>query len=344
MIRKQQLLTVAGALLLCASRPSVSFAQVTIAVDTRLDADITCAVAGPCVDIVADGIDVNGTDVHGRRYTIDCSGVPDSVGVRIHNHTDVRLHDLEVKNCTYGVVAEQPGGVAALYGRHHLYDLFVHDIAVDGIVVVSGFLNGPGFTWVLNNRVTHAGRWGIYINESRGNHLRGNSTTSNLAGIVVDNVFCGPGWPDCTANDISRNDVSGNGLAGIRLSYANNVNIQQNVANDTAAGAGISLFGGSDQNVVLRNRVENNLHGILLHSLTPVGAPDPNYPDFNTVRGNIVSNNQGDGIGVAGSRNLTQANRATGNGVDLRDYHDDCDGNVWRANRFVSAMPAACIR
>lgn len=337
--RKNTLVVAGLVLLLCSVQARAGYGAVNITTDTTLTADQVCTAGGVCVQVSADNIKVNG-----RGFAVDCGGVAGSIGVQLVGLTGVHLLNLEVRNCTYGVRVEQPGGVAAVTGLHSLNNLYVHDIGLDCIVLASGFINGPGFTRINDSRVELCGRWGIVVSESRGNKVNGNTVSRSYGGILVENLLCGAFLPGCEGNQLVSNDVSGNGIFGIRLSYANNITVRGNVANNMVNGVGISVAGGSDNNTVRSNQADNNLHGILLYSLGPVGIPNPDLPDFNRVQGNTINHNTGDGIGVEGSTNLIRGNTAASNGTDLHDYNAACHVNTWRGNTFASATPADCIR
>jgi parallel beta-helix repeat protein len=164
----------------------------------------------------------------------------------------------------------------------------------DAVLIKRDWVNVSGFTFtnaqtgiellavqdcrVFNNLVFTNDNHGIYLSNSRGNNITGNTALNNHVGIALDGSF----WENF-GNNITGNYVFNNNY-GISLNWASWNNITDNNVSDNEDG--IILYSSSN-NIIQNNNVSfNDKVGIYLYG--SVG---------NTLEGNTMINN---GIWIGG--------------------------------------------
>lgn len=368
-IRRWIVLAVAGlaavpATIATAARPSIGCGD-TITQDTRLAANLVdCPGTGLVVG--ADGItlDLNG-------HTVDGDGAGDDVGIDVTGHRAVTIAHGTVREFTEGVLVSGAGGVAlrgltstdALHGGITVEDSA--DVTIAGNVVrdcLAGvIISRSEDVLVSANRVSDSGLGGIPVFASRDVRISDNTVTRSPTDAAVG-LFDGTSDSEVSDNRLSRsgagiglnNGAAGNLVAGNALAHDDNGVIVDVGTHDNRVLANVvedSLFEGiavvgSDRNVVAGNRVARNgalddAGGIVLIAL----PDDPTQTsDANTITDNVVLDNGGDGILVAGGQpaNLLRANRADRNtrlGIDAPS--GAVDGGANRADR--NGDPRQCV-
>jgi len=208
---------------------------------------------------------------------------------------------------------------------------------------VTGFVDGIAFG-ASNSRVASM---------SVTNNCVNGMVVSNATNVTVEaNTVTGSGNDgllllNADGGTFQANNISSNGRFGVVLVSGSDHNtIRDNSMNNNGAaagGAGLSLVGGTDTQI-LRNTVQGNLQGIVLHT------------GGNVVQGNIANSNQTVGITVAdvAGDNRIDGNTATGNSAfDLTDVNAHCGTNTWQNGVFltddVAGVPdggpgAGCIK
>lgn len=218
--------------------------------------------------------------------------------------------------------------------------VFVRDFADDNLVLgnyigtdrtgTAALPNGAGVVVEggANNRIggaTPEERNVISGNRSLGVTISRASATGN---VVAGNYI---------GVDATGRTALGNGGAGVDVSsLAADNDVEQNVISGNGYG-GVSTNGG------VRNTIAYNFIGVAADGVTPMGnAGNGINNDYDgeaqTFRGNVIANNGGQGIFIAGrGSHVIEDNRVTGNqygGLALWDSSPNCTvrGNLFAAN------------
>jgi parallel beta-helix repeat protein len=321
----------------------------TITNDTVLTADL-----GPCPNygliLGADNItlDLNGHRIFGTPSPFDNAGalVRGRTGTTVKNG---RITDFDggvvieggSNNTVTGIDAENNIGVqvstgSTLYGDGILIESSQNNVISDNRTVNNGPFSGIGVVTAVDSDHPRS-TTGV----SSGNLIDSNQVVGNVVGrggtvgpsTDNDGIRIEPG---SSANVITNNQVSGNGLDGI------------------------AIFARSPDNVIRNNQVSRNGFfrttarrgdGIIVFNLS----------DRTVVEGNLTSGNADNGIRIRGPLGATAGsvdnrivgNESVGNAVlptipsgafgsaayDLNDQNPNCDNNLWSANRYHTANP-----
>lgn len=323
-----------------ASGATLSCGQ-TITESTVLDNDLSgCANNG--IIIGADNItlDLNGHTVAGTP----ASG--DQGGVVLVGRTGVTVTNGTVTSFDVGVVIEGGSGNTVL-GVNAIGNISFSGTVNrggDGIAILSSsnnrivknntVNNGP-FSGVGIYSVVDAAHPRATTGTSSGNVVEANVVERNIQARTPNNVAFNDNIgirlePGNTGNFILNNRVNNNGLDGITLFQRNTfTTVRGNVVTGNGffrttarRGNGIGLqIGGANDNLVENNQVARNAdNGIVVR----------NGSMRNTIRNNTAVQNAV----------LPPASQTFGPTFDLLDNNLNCDANVWRDNRFVTAFPA----
>ncbi|MDQ3645286.1 MAG: right-handed parallel beta-helix repeat-containing protein [Actinomycetota bacterium] len=389
----------------------------TITEDTTLDSDLNCSGAGLIIGADNVTLDLNGHTVSGDPQARalsheEAAGIlfaPRVSGSTVRNGTVenfdagvvVRggsgnaIRDLTVRdNINYrvvtGVDADPAPGNSCDYGDGIALFNADNNVIENNQVIHNGPLSGISLVEdsdsnlisrnvVADNDVvnrTPDGRNTVCGTGSEGEQgpMRRGRTVQDI-GIRIE----GPGADD---NRVERNEVTGNGLAGIaihgyvctppegfpggpadnnggNLIFKNNVSgTGQDTSDMDAVADGIAILQQGPAEVVCvahSNTIKNNVssdnerHGIFMGGR---GSHD------NNVINNRVNDNAGDGLHVTGPftrestgrtfpgaiNNNLLANKGSGNdGFDGFDGNPDCDNNQWRGSKFVT-VNQECVR
>ncbi|MDQ4133131.1 MAG: right-handed parallel beta-helix repeat-containing protein [Actinomycetota bacterium] len=322
-----------------------------ITTNTVLDSDV-----GPCVSgglrIEASGItlDLNGHSVLGTAQP------GDGTGIHLLRVSNVTVKNGSVRNFDMGVAIEGGSGntVRSITARDNIGTNSTN--GGDGIAILSSQNNR-----IIGNITENNGALsgiGVYstvdmahpratTGVSSGNLIQGNQVLNNIASrfgdvTTTDNIGIRV-EPNSPGNFIIANQVIGNGLDGI------------------------TLFVGANNNVIRGNSVHRNGlyrttarrgNGIGLQSL-----PGQQGASGNLIENNVVTENGDNGIVLRGPRggapgainNVVRNNTAVRNAIlpllgpafgpayDLNDNNPNCDNNLWRGNRYLTAEPP-CTR
>ncbi len=274
----------------------------------------------------------SGNAVKGNYLGTDAAGaaaIPNLHGVFIW----------DAPNNTVGGTAPGEGNVIS---GNNEEGVVISQVGATGNLVAGNFIGtDPTGTVALGNIQN-----GVYIDSSSGNTVGGTSTGARnvITGNLLDGVLITQGTGDASNNHIEGNYIGlgddgsavGNGKAGVHLSTSSVLPyvVTGNVIGGSAPGAGNVISANEygvalDQSAVSNNRVEGNLVGI-----DPTGSFDRGNTwsgilvdegaASNTIRGNVVSGNDGDGI--------TLSTGATGTVVENNLVGVAADGETRRAN------------
>ena len=282
-----------------------------ITTDTVLDADLTCPGAGLIIGADNITLDLNGHTLTGPGFdcTTSCGPFPSVPdGVRVRGHSGVTITNGYITAFLFGI---------NLNGASH--NVIAHVVTTDNTFNGIALFSGSD-----NNLVTHCtssnnSSFGVIVNNgSDDNVVQYCALTGNSTGVFVGGG--GMGAPSFR-NYIAHNGVRNNAV-GIHLRDA-------------------------DDNVVERNVVEDNGHGILMGE----GA------DRNVTQHNIVNRSSQSGLLVALATTLTEAednqfvrNRLHANGTsgapEARDIGDNSTGagalgtrNAYDGNQCGTSFP-----
>lgn len=155
--------------------------------------------------------------------------------------------------------------------------------------------------------------------------IMNNEASDNARGIFLT------GSPSSHNNLIKGNVTDTNQASGITVIGDNN-RIVCNSANDNTVG-GISVGSPATGNLIRGNSTIGNLGvGINLYAITRSGQPIPPLPSGNTVKKNISLSNATGDVGEVF--------------FDFDNFEivspDQCGGNTWKKNRFVSEFGPGC--
>lgn len=335
-----QLAVLAGAFLLMAGVAGAKQSEHVECGDVLTENTRLANNVGPCsghgIVIGADNVklDLNGHRVFGT------SDPGEGAGILISQRRGVHV--------TNGTVSDFDGGVVIEGGSHNMVkDITARDnlgrstfgdedtLYGDGIAILSSNDNQ-----IIKNRAIHNGPFsGIGLfQEVDSDHPRDVSgpTSGNriINNEVRDNNTCRRPNGPCDNDGIRLepgvhdNDVIGNVVTGSALD-------------------GIAFFRRADNNRAVNNVVEANGFHSAGHRK---GDGIRVFSNENSIQSNRVFDNAADGIGVGfmtprgvlvpAVDNRIVGNRTGGNLLfDLHDLNPDCDANLWRGNRYVTASP-----
>lgn len=303
-----------------ASAAHVGCGQV-ITESTVLDADV-----GPCTGtglvVGADGVTL---DLGGHRVfgVVGASG--EGAGILLDGRTGVSVKNGSVTDFDAGIAVLGGGAnkISGITARDNIGSGALGDFG-DGIAV-----SGSNNNVLIGNTVAHNGPFdGIGL-------FSGSSNNTINKNAIVDNNVASFGMqdiglrlePGSVGNSVTNNEVKRNGLDGI------------------------TVFGGSTDNVVKHNVIEANGIHAFPHRQGSGVAVAPTA-DRTLVQDNTVTGNGGHGLRIASQSNQVLTNKTGGNGVGLplavgpgaEPYYDltdtnttpPCDANVWSGNTFVT--------
>jgi parallel beta-helix repeat protein len=187
----------------------------------------------------------------------------------------------------------------------------------------SGGISVPGHDGVTVKRCE------VTAFEVNGIFAGGSSNGRYEANIVHGNHNHGMHVDAGSGNVIVGNTSRSNGAIGIVLTKSTGSRIEGNTVQDHTIWAGIALFDGSQDNLVIRNTANRNALGFVL-----VDAVN------NELRLNIANSNAGSGFEVNGETvhdnlldsNTANANKAHGFVVTEGAYSNTLSGNLANAN------------
>jgi len=163
--------------------------------------------------------------------------------------------------------------------------------------VVSGNLSDCGITVVGHNPAAAPGgvpapkAAGVYANEIAGNHITGNGTKGQGAGVVLATGLPGGAVYD---NTVIGNSISGNGISGVTVhSHLPGQYMNGNVVTRNRIGTN-NLDGDDD----FAPHVDDQTTGVLVATVDPLSV---------IVTGNVITNNHF-GIWTTGPASVTRAN------------------------------------
>lgn len=169
---------------------------------------------------------------------------------------------------------------------------------------------------IIANHVTEA-QLGMLIGLSQNTVITNNIATNNGHGIALYG----------TTNTTIVANYFYNNVVGISLATSHNIIIEDNTANNSSIGGhGITLLSNSYGNIIRRNEMRFNYHGIWLSNSTS-----------NEIYENIIADNALLGIELANSNgNIFFKNNVVDNPrsvvIDLSSislWNNSCEGNYW---------------
>lgn len=209
----------------------------------------------------------------------------------------------------------------------------------------------------LINNIIHDNYIGIYLESSDNNTISGNIISNSIDnGLVIANSYNntisgntakyngnGINLLETENNIVSENIMLNNG-GGIFLGNANYTRILNNTV-EHSSGDGISLNGGSNNNWISKNFVNNNTWGISFveqsHNNTAINNNVHNssaigievYNDNHRILDNIITNN-GHGIMITSNNNKISGNTISFNDVKGIALGPDSNNNIIFRNTF----------
>jgi parallel beta-helix repeat protein len=198
-------------------------------------------------------------------------------------------------------------------------------------------LNSSSNNRIKGNNITENHGDGVYLYSSNYNSISGNNITDNGNGIVLgsysnynsisENKIANNGFGinlwDSSNNSISGNNIAANRYAGIRLSYSSNHNsISGN--NITNHSEGITLLSSSN-NSLNENSITNNEFCIRMES----------YSSNNSIIGNNITNSDWGVYLHYSYNNIFYHNNFIGNrnytlaGASTSVWDNGAEGNYW---------------
>jgi parallel beta-helix repeat protein len=189
-----------------------------------------------------------------------------------------------------------------------------------------------------------SGGTGIDVNSQDNVRVQNGSVSGCVTGVFGDgadsNVFAGLTLADndvgfdlraLTASTIQHNEVTNSSATGILLFQSSGNVVKRNTVLDSGV-FGIFDNGGTNNLIVSNTAAFAVFDGIAVLAQSDV------------VVGNSTSDNA-TGIHVVGADggNRLFGNKSLDNGLDMKDDAPDCDANVWKGNKFVTADPSSCI-
>jgi parallel beta-helix repeat protein len=343
-------------------------AQVTVACGQTITQNTTLAAdVGPCAN--------NGIIVGADNITLDLAGhrifgTPnyfDKAGVLLQGRTGVTVKNGTVEFFDGGVVIQGGGsntvdsiaarrniGISTQQDGSTLYgDGFAVESSSDNKILNSQAIDNGPFSGIGVYSLVDSDHPRTFTGPSQRNLIDHNQVLNNVVGrdgftgstdndgIRIEAPFtCPANNTECSgpasANVITNNEVTGNGLDGI------------------------SLFSRSSGNVIRYNQVTRNGY-FRSAARRGDGIIAFNRGNGNVIENNIVAYNADNGIrlrGVLGANPGSLNNRVVGNtaygnaafptipsaafgnaAFDLQDQNVNCDNNVWSANRYHTASP-----
>ena len=249
-----------------------------------------------------------------------------------------------------------PTGAAIIINADNItLDCAGHSItgsmAVDVGSGIGIYLEGRTGVTIKNCTLTGFDLTGIYLFDSSGNNITGNTARYGPAGILL---------MGSSGNNITENIVSYN-IFGILLIGSSGNTLAGNIASDSflssgIPGAGIYLTSTSDNNVLTGNTANNNVMGIYLGSYNPFIQANTDGSDNNIVTENIVNDNirfdtdlgeeRGTGIYILSSTgNIVTDNSVSGNvyGIVIDSSGSLSFNNKFSGNLLNSTVANAAI-
>jgi len=281
--------------------------------------------------------------INADNVTLDCAGHavlgPGTTGISVYGRSHVTVRNCRVSGFAGGIILGQSASDVVTgntvsdssgYGPGGYWGVGIGVYGVTDSTFSDNVSNANdwfGFSLVHTSRVTvsrnsatNNGSIGIWVSESSGNSLNGNTATGNKwEGFEIVNA--------ASSNLLAGNTSTGNGSDGFQvlgLSTANR--LLGNVATGNG-GDGFSVY--ARGNALLGNRACGNKTGFALR-----------YAWQNSLTGNAAFAN---GIGFFVMRGSTN-NEFTlniGQGNTLVDAQDDnpAGANSWKANSFGTSSP-----
>ncbi len=152
---------------------------------------------------------------------------------------------------------------------------------------------------IITNNTANSNDYGIFVYYSPSNNTLTNNTANN-------NTYYGI-FLDSSSNNTFANNTANNNRQGISLSSSSNNTITNNTANYN--NWGIYIFGGSNFNRILNNKIlNNNETGITISNCYHRLSQCPGGNSNNTIEGNKILNNK---IGIFSQQSNSTINNNT---------------------------------
>jgi len=270
-----------------------------------------------------------------------------------------------------GSIDEIDTVIDSRFDKRYLIEITADHVTIEGITVSDSDDSTPSpigaliclkssSNQIVNNNITTASSYGIYIDPSSENNLISNNYINNTkVGIYVSSSITN----DITNNEINNcseygiylenspgnNRIYGNILnftkSGITAEYSDSVNITSNIISNSNYNA-ISLYG-SDDFSIINNTIENsNGAGIYLKSSTGGTIKDNSIysntrgifvdANNNLIKNNTISSQKGAGIYTYynSNENVIYLNKFIDNGVSAKELGNNQwyylgEGNYW---------------
>ena len=272
---------------------------------------------GDVISIFADWVNISGFKIiNGVDGILVYSNYSTITGNNINSNTNNGIHLKDSSNNTitnnnvtsngeYGIgiyysnsnivtgnniISNDEDGIHLYYSKYNfIINNSVHFSEIDGISLYYSSTNNT----IVGNNISSSFRWdGIYLDDSDYNTVDGNTIIDTNAGIRIYYAI----------NNNITNNVASNNIYGINLHYSSGNNITgNNISNN---GGGIHLERSSD-NIITSNNISNNSYGIHL-----VRSSD------NIITGNNINSNKKNGIYLDDSNGNNITGNTISNNVD----------------------------
>jgi len=259
------------------------------------------------------------------QWAVDNASAGDTIIVKdgtYHENVEVSIDHLTIRSGN-----ESANCIVTVSNPHdHVFSVTSDYVNISGLTVegASGtdqagiYLYGAKYCNLSDNTVSKNSRDGIYLYDSWGNTLMGNTARGNGYGIYLDssrkNILEGNTVSknehgielfDSGNNRVTNNTVNSNNYSGIDMYDSSDNTLSGNTANSNN-GYGIYMRSSND-NRVTNNKVNSNKYcGIYLRSSS----------NYNTITNNTANSNKGFGIYLDHSRN----NRLMSNNASKNNY------------------------
>jgi hypothetical protein len=202
-------------------------------------------------------------------------------------------------------------------------DLGGHSVACSGAPGEIGIDVGSSSDVVVENGGVNDCEEGVLADGGDSNQYVALTLSDNNVGFEVSNSL---------SSTIMRSEVMNSPFTGVLLFQTSGFQVHRN----TVSNSGIGIFdNGGTNNVISLNRASFGVGisdvGILLNAQSDV-----------VVHNSTIGNETGIWVSVPLGGNRLLANTSLQNTLDMRDDAANCDANVWKANKFLTANQA-CI-
>jgi parallel beta-helix repeat protein len=294
----------------------------------------TCTMTSDLIETIQ--IDSNGTTLDGDGYQTAGSGT--GYGVNLTGRSGVTIKNLNVGQFYDGFYLLNSNNnyltgntASSNYNGIYLSGSSSNMLSGNNADTNSNFgiFLGSSSSNTLSSNNANSNLYGIYLFYSDNNTLNSNNANTNTEpGIVLSyskinnltgnnanlNKYSDGIYLDSSSsNMLNDNNANSNNGNGIAVSISNSNRLNNNIVSSNK-GHGISLYPQSSSNTLSANFASSNNAGILVYSssnsnkLIGNNASNNKYgidmeTDSNTVSGNIVISNSGNGLYLSGSGN-----------------------------------------